>query len=502
MRGSVTCYLDNAVEQSAGKIAFTDDKEKVTYKELYERSVRVADVIEENELHRCPVAIFMPKSVNTVAVMMGIAYSGNFYTIIDTAMPNERIRRIIDVFEPNMIITCDRYAENCQALDFSGIVVNADDIVKELCPVSELARYSTRVHSSDALYVLFTSGSTGIPKGVVSTHGAVISYVDTVTDFFGITSDDVLGNQVDFYFVMAVFDIYVTLKVQATCHIMPREYFFRPAKLFRFVNENRLTFLNWSCSALRLMEKYYKAGMEPIDSVATIAFGGETISTHIIKRLSGLFNNATFVNTYGATEMTDSACYFVIDKNVDLDVIPIGKAFADTEIILIDEFGKVIDGAEVGELCVRSDQLSLGYYNEPELTMKKYIQNPIHNKYRDIVFMSGDLARRDKNGDYIYIGRKDNQISRHGFRIELGDIEACTAKVGGVNECCCIYDNKGDRMLLIYSGQATSDIVRESICELLPDYMMPDRIENVNEMAHTLSGKPDRQQLMKEYFGQ
>ena len=312
---------------------------------------------------------------------------------------------------------------------------------------------------TDPLYALYTSGSTGVPKGAVLNHRNVIAYSKWSADTFNIDENTVFGNQTPFYFSMSVTDIYSTLRTGATLVIIPKAFFAFPIKLVEFLNENKVNTIYWVPSAISIVANLKLFKFAKPEYLKTVLFAGEVMPT---KQLNYWINNLDkdilYANLYGPTETTDICTYYVVDRPFrDDEPLPIGRHCDNCDVVIVNEKGEEAKVGEEGELFVRGSFLSAGYYNNPEKTAAAFVQNPLNKAYPETVYKTGDLVKMNEKGEILYICRRDYQIKHMGYRIELGEIEAAASAVDGMKESVCVYDEKNDKIVLIYSAAKTND---------------------------------------------
>lgn len=490
----VTDYLDETVQNYANKIAFTDSRRELTYAQLRSEAYHITWTFVQKNIRKKPIAIYLEKSVRCIVALIGVAYSGNFYTILDIAMPTARKQKILDILNPEIIIT-DMLHQN-EVLLFCGSseVVCYEDLVKNSPDINSIERNKERILNTDALYVIFTSGSTGTPKGVVASHHAVVEYIDAATEGYQhITADDVFGNQYPFYYIAAIDDIYLTIKNGASMHIIPESFFFSPMKLVKFIEEKRINVINWVPSALTLVAQWGALSVANISCVRKVIFGGEVLPVAVLNQWREALPHATFINGYGSTEVTEGATYYVVDRAFsEGESLPLGVPFRNVEILLLNEENRLVCGGEAGEICVRSPSLAYGYYNDRQKTDEVFIQNPFQSCYPERIYRTGDLGRYNDCGELIFVGRKDSQIKRNGHRIELGEVESVAAANKAVGECACVYDNAKRKLVLFFTGKLKETEIDKVLRESLPYYMLPDRYEKIQSMPHNSNGKIDR----------
>ncbi len=493
MYQTVQEYLEHTAKECPDKLAFGDEEKDVTFSQFREGARRLACALGEKGFSKRPVAVFMDKKVECLEAMIGVAYSGNFYTVLDIHMPQARIHKITEVLEPVAIVTDRAHAQEAEGLADNAQVILWEEAMERSVDEALVETMQKGQNQEDILYVLFTSGSTGTPKGVVITHRAVIHYLEFLGETFPIDRDTVFANLVPFYFVMSGLDIYMTLKCGATCHIVPTQTVSFPVPLLNYLKERRVNTLYWVPSTLCLVANFRALPEVHLPELRLVMFGGEVMPSKQLNMWRKEYPEAMFVNQYGPTEMTDICAYYIVDREVGNDEsLPIGKAASHTRLMLLGDDDKEVPTGEVGELCGAGPSLAEGYYREPEKTAEVFVPNPLDPTGTSKIYRTGDLARVDERGDLIFMGRKDFQIKHMGNRIELGEIETAVSALEGVERNCCLYDGKRDKIVLFYTGSREKDAVREALKKALPEYMIPNRIEKLETMPLNLNGKIDR----------
>lgn len=495
----VTDYLEQTAEQFPDKVAFADEKDSLTFSELRSLARHIAMGLVNRELFKKPVVVYLEKSPACVAAFLGTAYSGNFYTPIDTEMPRARIDKIMSTLEPVAIITNEAHADT--AREFAGRVeVITLEMIQSLCVDDGMLDVVTeKIVDTDVLYVLFTSGSTGTPKGVIVPHKGVITYTEWCAEEFQIDSNTIFGNQTPFYFSMSVLDIYQTIRNGATTYIIPRLLFSFPIKLLQYIVENKINMIYWVPTALCIVANLKALGRVDISCVKQILFAGEVMPTKQLNMWRKALPNALFADLFGPTEVTDICAFYKIGRILrDDEAVPIGKACRNSELIILTEDNKKAVYGEVGELCVTGSTLAYGYYNNPKKTKEAFVQNPLNTSYPEIIYRTGDLVRYNDLGELVYVGRKDFQIKHMGHRIELGEIEAAVSSLAEIERCCCLYDTKRSKIVLFYTGDADSHWIVEQLRALVPEYMIPNRKIHLDDMPMNLNGKIDRVALKEQ----
>ena len=495
MASIITDLLDETAQRLPDKPAYVDQNRTVTFARTRAEARLAAQGLIKEGLNKKPVIVFIEKSVECIISIFGIAYSGNYYTVMDTSMPPERMQKIIDTLQPAAFLTVEQLREQALAIAGGRPVLVYEELMKQEPDDDCVSAAAARILSTDVLYVLFTSGSTGVPKGVVTSHQALYSYVTTCyCQVYGLTGTDVLLNQVPLYFVMAVIDIFGPVLTGATTHMVPSVFFSFPAMLVKYIEEHKVTLIDWVPSILQSIVTMDAFEVGDVSSIRTIIFGGEEMPVNVIRAWSEHIPGLLFINGYGSTECTDGCMSYVFSGVYDSgDRLPIGKPNPNMEILLLDENDQLVTKpGEAGEICARGPSLSYGYYNDPDRTAEVFVQNPLNSSYEDKIYRTGDLGTFDENGDYHYIGRKDFQIKYLGYRIELGEIEAVISTVPGVEENACLYDAQSKNIVLFYTGTIDSKELSGILTKKLPIYMLPRRRVHLEQMPHNLHGKINR----------
>lgn len=496
MQYNVLEYLEETVERLPDKLAYADEKSGITFQETYDGSRAIGSFLAERGIHKEAVAVFMSKTPEAIVAFFGVVYGGNFYVPLDEEMPRYRIELILKNLNPKAII-CDQSSKNIlDELGYEDKAYIYDEIIGTRIDDLSLREIRDRAIDTDPIYIVFTSGSTGVPKGVVACHRSVIDYIENLSDVLAFNEDTIFGNQVPLYFDACLKEVYSTIKVGATTYIIPKSNFMFPIKLVEFLNEYKINTVCWVVSALTIISSFKVFDKMKPEYLHTIAFGSEVFPIKQFNLWRNALPNARFVNLYGPTEATGMSCYYEANREFDEDeVIPIGRPFRNTDIILLDEDDKVPAKGDFGEICIRGTSLTLGYYNAFDLTDQVFVQNPLNTSYHELIYRTGDIGKYNEDGELIFTSRKDNQIKHMGHRIELGEIEANVNKLEGINSSCCLYDKDKEKINLFYVGYIDLKEISRGLRKMLPRYMVPNKIHQLDSMPLTPNGKVNRLHL-------
>jgi len=500
MRYNVLSYLEDANLSNPQKIALSDGINIVTYSTCIDKAMRIGSFLikEFNHIRNKPIAVLIDRNINTVLAFLGIVYSGNFYVPVDPSMPEERINRIFNTVSPVAIIDAR------QDMPFFKNTYRLTDILQRKINIDNQALKSIRntMIDTDPLYAMFTSGSTGDPKGVIVSHRSVIDLVEAFHEVFGFNEELIFGNQAPFDFDVSVKDIYNTLRCGATMEILPKKLFRMPKLLIDYLNEKKVNTLIWAVSALRIVSDFKTLDAAASPPLKYIMFSGEVMPVRALNYWMDHVPSARYINLYGPTEITCNCSYHEITKKYGEDqALPIGKPFPNTRIQLRAENNSIItEPNQVGEICVSGTCLALGYWNNPTKTQEAFIQNPIITAYESKIYATGDLGFYNEDGDLVFASRKDFQIKHMGHRIELGEIEVALNSISFIDVACCLYDKEAERILCFYQApkECKSEII-SALSKKLPKYMWPNKYVHYEELPLNKNGKIDRV-LLKETF--
>lgn len=489
-------YLERSARLYPDKEAFEDASHVLTFAQTLDTARAVGSYLSEFGYAKAPVAVFLDKNIESIVSFLGVLYSGNFYCPLDSQMPLDRIQTIMGVLNPRMVITDQAHLEEAKKFASSCELVLYEEAKKASVRAEILSNIRKESTELDPLYVLFTSGSTGVPKGVLVNQRVVTNYMQWLEETFDICRDDVFGNQAPLYFDVSVHDIYSALYFGAKMVMIPQELFGFPVKLVEYLNEKRVSSFLWVPSAMCIVANLNAFSCVTPRYLRHIMFAGEVLPKKQLDYWLSYLPDPVYANLYGPTE-TFVCTGYVLDKGKsDYDTLPIGRPIANSQALILDEQLRPTAYGDTGELYMRGSCLALGYYHNPERTSASFIQNPCNDCYPDRIYKTGDLVRWNEDGQLIYVSRKDFQIKHMGYRIELGEIEAAAGGLEGIQDCACVYDSRRQRIVLYYDGvQWDKQEMTAKLAEKLPKYMLPGRIVYLSEMPHNANGKIDRKQL-------
>lgn len=496
MHNHVLKDLKNTVSKFPDKPAFCGENSVLTFKELDHAIDRIGTFILSEGIRKSPVVVFMEKSPEEVSAFFGIIRAGSYYVPIDSEMPAVRIHLILENVKSPLLICDDSTFEKAAELGFTGKTVKYSDILSssEIDENALDAIYNSSI-DTDPLYIVFTSGSTGVPKGVVGCHRAVNDYIDQLSEVLGFSSETVFGNQTPLYLDACFKELFPTIRFGATTWFIPKTLFMQPLKLVQYLNEHEINTVCWVVSALTIISTFGTFKTEIPKYLKTIAFGSEVFPIKQFRMWRAALPEATFTNLYGPTEGTGMCCYYRVDRDFeDGEAIPIGRPFDNTEILLLDDENNEVtkESLEQGEICIRGTSLTLGYMNNPEKTSEAFTLNPLQKGWPELIYRTGDIGRYNERGELMFVSRKDFQIKHMGHRIELGEIEVNAQMIEGITGAACVYDKTKGKIVLFYSGDKEEADMKVLLKDSLPRYMVPNVTKKLDRIPLTSNGKTDR----------
>jgi amino acid adenylation domain-containing protein len=508
--------LSEAAERDPGRVAVRCRGRSLTYGELESASNGVAMTLIAGGIRRHDrVGIHLPKSVEMVAAVYGVLKAGAVYVPLDPRAPKARLGAIATDCHLSALISTPAGATSLvpviEESDLRlAILVGDEDHPGELTipairfedAAATAGKPSVATIDADLAYILYTSGSTGMPKGVMLSHRHALTFVRWCASTLDVGPEDTLSNHAPLHFDLSVFDLYLSALVGATLVPVPDEITYLGAELSSFIKREGVSVWYSVPSALTLLARTLP---EPgaLPTLRTVVFAGEVFPTKELRRLRELVPDAALWNLYGPTETNVCTYYRVTDLPEDHVPIPIGRACENTEVFALRDDGQMAGVGEEGELFVRGTTVMDGYWGRPDKTAEVLVPDPLSGGSRDMAYRTGDLVRLRPDGDYEFLGRRDHQIKSRGYRIELGDIEAALTANPAFLESAAVavpHDDWGTAVVAWVvprnGSEVTERSVRKHVATLLPRYMVPGRVQVVEALPRTSNGKIDRQRLV------
>lgn len=513
--------LPQAVEASARKFpekdAFRCLQKSYTYQSLAEQMNQLAHCLIQNGVQRGDrVGVYLNRCLESALAIYGIMQAGAVFVPLDPLAPLERIKYLLEDCEIQWVISQNTQAEKLEQLIGGGVsMAGIIGLQKEwsvptysweqIQATLPSTRPQVKILEDDLAYIMYTSGTTGTPKGIMHSHYSGLSYAKLSAELYELTEADRVGNHAALHFDISTFGYLSAPLVGATTVIVPDAHTKMPASLSSLMEKEKLTF--WYSVPLALIQLIQRGVLPERDlsSLRWVLFGGEPFPPKFLRVLMETWPQASFSNVYGPAEVNQCTYYTIPNIPTDDSPLPLGHIWGNTEMLILDPNDTAVAPGETGELLIRSATRMKGYWKRPDLTdLGCYIKKG-NTGVPKVFYRTGDLVRLDENGLLHFLGRKDRQIKTRGYRVELDEVEAMLITHQAIEEAAVFAYPHPESGLLIGAAVTLTPDQAVQVTELqqylgqaLPWYAVPQKITITQALPRTAAGKINRKVLIAQ----
>lgn len=485
-----------------------EDHEVMTFDDLNRLSNKVAFYLRRQGVRRgeC-VCIRLDKCALAYAIIVACLKIGAPYFVVDPSNPFVRVSQIFEKCRPRIVFSAKE--TSLDLLDYQVVVVDRENQFAAVAGMPESDfEAEIDISGTDPAYIMFTSGSTGFPKGAVISHGNLLNFIQWARSEFLITPNDVFTNVNPLYFDNSVFDFYASIMNGSSLVPFDATTMSDPYQVLRRIDQLGCTIYFSVPSLLIYFQTLKMITPSSFPHTRSVIFGGEGYPKNRLRELfECLHPRVELVNVYGPTECTCiCSAYRVTQADFDnLDGFPpLGGPIPNFSFTILNKPNQAAAAGEVGELYLGGPCVGLGYFNDPELTQEAFGQNPLNSHYYERIYRTGDLVYLSKeDGKVHFVGRKDNQIKHQGYRIELEEIEHALCRIPGIDEAAALHITHGGISLIVAvvgsSNGLKGNVIRRELSNIVPSYMVPGRIDVFEHLPRNANGKIDRRLLQSRY---
>lgn len=492
-KSSIIDLFEEQVQKYPHRIAAIFEEKSISYQELDEQANQVAHSLRKIA-HTPLVAICAERSIELIIGMIGILKAGKGFIPLDPNYPKDRLSHIFKNSDARILITQNHLYSKFEKL--GGEILNIESLLQN---GSKINRVDHRNSASDAAYTLYTSGSTGLPKGVVVEHGALLNQIQWLQHTYHLTELDKILHHSSLAFDVSIEEIFWPLCSGASLVIAPKDVHQNIEGFIDLIEKRKITILDLVPSLLAVILQHSR--LERLKSIRQVLIGGEILHNSLVKKFYENLS-ASLHNMYGLTETTITSTYQPCAPDNRLETLSIGRPIWNTKVYILDKHLCPLPIGVPGEICISGRGLARGYLNQDDLSKQRFVPNPFTKG--TFLFRTGDLGYHRLDGSIEFLGRSDNQIKIRGQRIELGEIENVLRQHPHIQQAIVELqeDKSGNKQLVSYIVlQSTLSFDEEDLKKWLrqwiPDSWVPATFISLSQLPLLPSGKIDRKALPK-----
>ncbi|SEQ99087.1 amino acid adenylation domain-containing protein [Hyunsoonleella jejuensis] len=504
--------IENASTSQPDKEAFKCGKETITYRELSIKTSQLAHYLNQQGVKIGDrVGIYLNRSLETAIAIYGILKAGAAYVPLDFSAPHTRTSYVLKNCDIRYLISSPKLRSKVKSLletesNLSAVIGLKTDIIssvdwEDIYTINISNFKPLKITGHNLAYVMFTSGSTGLPKGIMHTHNSGLNYAKLSASLYDVTLNDRVGNHAPIHFDISTFGYFSAPLRCATTIIATDAHTKLPSSLAQLIDEENLSI--WYSVPLALIQILQTGLLDryKMFSLRWVLFGGEVFPLKHLRTFIEKWEHVTFSNVYGPAEVNQCTFYNFRSLPDFIDTLPIGKVWGNTSFRVLDECDNPVKLGDKGKLLINSGTMMQGYWKNPELTSKSFYTENSDDGLEIKFYRTGDIVSEREDGNLLFYGRNDRQVKVRGYRIELDEIEASILKHPEIREVAVIVDTRTDAtliytaVLLIENSRLTAHEVKLYCKQNLPVYAIPDIIQIHTNLPRTSSGKIDRKHL-------
>ncbi|MBR4193906.1 MAG: amino acid adenylation domain-containing protein [Oscillospiraceae bacterium] len=512
---NILSSFETVAARQPDKTAVADENHCCSFSGLRDLAARLGAAVRARQPEGGAVGVLVRRGADTAVLFFAAVYGGCFYVPLDPELPPHKLGTILTDAGIRLVLGAAGDEDVLDAAEFRGTLLTPAD-------AAELPAELPELPDEAPLYMVYTSGSTGKPKGVLKSHGAMASYIAAFQARFGLTGEEIIGNQNPFFFDAAAKDIYYMACLGATLEVIPSEKFIFPVRLVEYLNERKISYICWVPTALAIVTQLNTFRQLLPQTLRNVFFVGEPFPIKQLHKWLSTLPELRYVNLYGSSELAGVCCAYEIPRGALPEALPMGRPLPNCRVFLHGEAGFLSEPGVLGEVWIAGPALALGYWNDPEKTAAVFTEERLPDGTRARVLRSGDLAEYNEEGNLVFVSRKDFQIKHMGRRIELGEIETVADSLPEIARCCCLYNDAKKRIELfcelneayqaasVHESNVGTSIacpqnepapdgkaIQSLLRPLLSDYMLPAKVHVLDKLPLNPNGKLHRQ-AMKE----
>ncbi|MEM9820635.1 MAG: amino acid adenylation domain-containing protein [Bacteroidota bacterium] len=514
--------IQRAAQRFPEREAFRCGKKSISYAALDRQTDQLATLLMQRGVKRGDrVGVHLYRSLETPIAIFGIMKAGAAYVPLDPTAPTQRTKQLLEDCEIDHLIVHPQVLRSVKQMLSSpsrlqtviGLAANRLDLTQN----PNLHCYSwqalvdgphqvpqVNISEHDLAYVMYTSGSTGLPKGIMHTHHSGLNYAKLSADLYALEGKDRVANHAPLHFDISTFGYFAAPLAGATTIIIPDAYTKMPASLSQLIVEEQISV--WYSVPLALIQLLQRGVLEERDchSLRWVLYAGEVFPTKHLRALMLKWSHARFSNIYGPAEVNQCTYYHLPEPPQGDDPVPLGRVWGNTEMLIMDEHDQPTPFGEIGELFIRSGTRMQGYWKQAALTQKGFYHQEIAPGLVGTFYRTGDMVYLREDGLLMFVGRKDRQVKTRGYRVELDEVEGRLVAHEEILEAAVI-PIKGDNSVQIVAtvilkeAQSVSEKdLQAYLAALLPWYAVPQQIQIREQFPRTSTGKINRPALQQE----